>query len=353
MLNTIITITGIIFIAFLLKYYKEYKLKDKLPLFFIIPIMFIVTIFITTLLYKLRLISSVKHSHLFLIFFLIIAPMLYFISLKYFVKTKCFISFRNQTQLYIKNLKPQDKFIKNTLLEFALFVTSLTVIFLFLLFLRNTFRFLTDNLASISQVAQLNQTMASQQAMMLLYQNVELLKPAITRSVIALIIVFSFLLLKVSSFKSLIWSNVLKQKYDRLFFKRFAISSIIWYIVWIAIIAFCILIFEPKVGAVMVVLLYLFSLYLRLIINLNFNKKRTVVQNLNNFRKGFKRNHLLIPFIFISQTFMLLLIIVTVLVSFRNAVYLSIMSVLTLIFLTLFINWARYYLANVYKTSKI
>jgi len=226
------------------------------------------------------------------------------------------------------------------------------MIFLSFLFLRNNFNFLIGTISNLSQAAQLNQTLANQQAMMALYQNAEQLKPAIIKSVIGLLFILIILLFSIAFFRGIIWSNILKQKYDKQFFKRFTILSSIWYILGLALIAIALIIFKLKVGIFIAVILLLLCLYLKLIVNLNFDKNKKMLENLRNIKKGFKRNHLFIPFTFIFTIFLLLFLLLSLIFpGFENKVYVILKSILMIILLVFFVNWARFYLTKVYRST--
>tara|TARA_Y100000310_G_scaffold155952_1_gene155407 strand:- start:931 stop:1980 length:1050 start_codon:yes stop_codon:yes gene_type:complete len=346
MLTLTTTITGIILIVFLIKFYKEYKLEDKLPLLFIIPILLIIYNIISTILYALKLIPALK-LHLILIFLLIIFPVIYFLSLRYFTSKRLFIRFRSHTQLYLKSIRQLKKnFLYNSILGFCLAITASVIILLLGLFLRNNFSFMLETF-SVLKDSKVNQTIANQQVIMALSQNADKLKSALTSSIIGLIIALTILLLTISIFRGLIWSNILKQKYNKLFFRRFTLLSLLWYLLTIALIAISIIIFRTKVGISIAVILLLLSMYLKLIINLRFNKSKTILKNI---KQGFKRTHLFTPFTFAFTSLVLLFTLLSLFSpGFEDRAYIFLQVILTLTILTFFVNWARLYLAKVYN----
>ncbi len=353
MLNLIISIVGILFIVFLIRFYKEYEMKDKVPLLFLEVIMLMAYFMMAGVLVQLKRGYFLQNMTLFLALFLIAVPAAYFFLLKYFVNNRLFVYFRKQTQIYLKSFKHLDKkFFYNTLLSIGLFIAFLLILFVFGLFLRNSFSPLLGALSPMLNDQGEISPEVNQQAVMALYQNADLLKSVITKSIVYLVIALIVLLFVASILKGIMWSNILKQKYDKLFFRRFTGLSLIWYFLCMVLIAVVLVVFKLKAGAAIAAALIFLCLYLKMVLHLNFDKNKTIVQNFKNVKKGFTRFYLMvIPFMFIYISFLLVSMLGMVLLVFDNRIYLILIAAMLAGVLVSFINWARFYLVEV-KSSE-
>ncbi len=351
MLNIIIFVVGILFITFLMKFYKEYKLRDKLPLLFMIPVLFMVYVIIGSMLYKLKFIESLSESYIFLVIFLIVVPVFYFVLLKYLLKTRIFSYFRNQVWMYIHSFRGLNKkFGRNILLSFALLAVFVVVLLVFIVFMRSNLTPIIKDVLPLLKAAQAEQDPeASQQAVMaLLAQNNELIKEVITKSIIGLSLTLIVLLFVVVVSRGVIWSNILRQKYDKMFFRRFTFVSLTWLFLSLVVIALVLFLFELRVGVIIAPVLLLMFMYLKLMINLHFNKEKTIAKNLGSFKKGFTKFHkMIVPFVFIFSLAVILFILSINLLGWENKIYAVVMGVLLAALFVAFVNWARLYLNRV------
>jgi hypothetical protein len=258
--------------------------------------------------------------------------------------------------MYIHSLRGLNKkFGHNILLSFALLAVFVVVLLVFIVFMRGNLTPIIKDVLPLLKAANSDQNPAAkEQMMMTLLQNKELINSAITSSIIGLSLVLIVILFVMSVFKGFIWSNILRQKYDKIFFRRFTFVSLVWLLLSLVVIALVLFLFELRVGVIIAPVLLLMFMYFKLMINLNFSKEKTVAKNLGSFKKGFTKFHrMIVPFMFIFSSFAVFFVLGLILLGLGGKMYASVMAVFLAILLISFINWARFYLSRVFRTASV
>jgi len=168
--------------------------------------------------------------------------------------------------------------------------------------------------------------------------------PTITRVmwILLAIIVVSFILLVffISLFYGNAWLSGLKKKFNNLFFRKYFIMNLIWFLFWIIITLLIIFLLSPQMALVFLFIETILFLYLDPAMRAVFDENKSLWSNLRKFFKISRKFHWFMPFMLLSLIF--IIIIVLTMALLLNIEWL--MVVCFVILILLLIGWMRNYI---------
>lgn len=163
----------------------------------------------------------------------------------------------------------------------------------------------------------------------------------------ALLVIFSCIIYSIS--RAFIWATITNQKTNKKYLLKFTLLNIAWWAIWLPlyIILNVGLKNDPRVKESMVVLL-LFGYYFSPIVHTIYTKKHLIGQSIGNgIAWGISKVHrFIIPYILIFVTYVILYQL------FRLVETTAWAKAVSILFIIIFIAWARTYLYEVIKEFK-
>lgn len=167
--------------------------------------------------------------------------------------------------------------------------------------------------------------------------------------VITILIAFFILILIVSFFKGIIWSNISKEKFDFKFYMRFSLLNLIYYFGLILILILTFAAMKPAFAGIFWLIEFLLFTYLTNISYGIFDKEVKIRKNIKKatiigFQKFYR---FLLPLLNFFWVIIFVLIVIGIVSKILPERFLMLLSIL---FLFIYLAWARIYFALIVKS---
>lgn len=236
--------------------------------------------------------------------------------------------------LFIKSFKLKRNAIYVMLLDLAFFAFAALVFYSFSFFIAAIARQMEGmNFANILYLS--NEAMAAQ---------LSSVKLVLYKLIAGGILIMLLLLLVYYITRYLIWSIILKEKYNLKKLLRFILLGLLWCLIFLIIAVLNFALIRQRGEAFYFVIIPIF-LYLTPILYISFLKSNKIWKSLKNSLKiGFKKIHLFILPVLLIAAAALILSMISYLVVYLGAI---IQNIILLILLLAYLAWARQYFAEV------
>lgn len=275
-------------------------------------------------------ISSKKTLMNFFLYILVLMIVLLFFK-DSFMKTKSYNYFRKQQILFVETFKEPKIFLRFIFFDLLTLVFLLLIAFFTLKFIAWNFRFLDETYLNLN-IAQDYLTSGNQVMNDILAQqlepNMENIKQGIIFSGIAIIAAFFFLVAIISCFQGMNYAKLTKQNFNKKFFLRFYLESLILCLLYILLFILTLSFIKNEYGAYFLAFSFFVFVLLFFVEFACFREKEGILKNIRiAFGIVFKKFYLFIAPLLFLYTIWLFIVYGNGLLTYSlNAISISIIA---------------------------
>lgn len=176
--------------------------------------------------------------------------------------------------------------------------------------------------------------------------------PAITKVIWTLlaILLISFILLVflVSLFYGNAWLSCMKKSFNNIFFRKYFMINMIWFLSWTVITLLIIFLLAPHVALILLIVEMVLFFYLDPVMRTVFDESKSLLSNLKRFFRTGRKFYWFIPFIILSAVFASAIAVITSVTLSIEWLMISCFIMSTL----LFVGWMRNYIVALVNEMK-